>query len=165
MAGISSRPTSLSSAPTSRDPMVGIDIVDVERLRDVLGRSPKLGERLFTSTELFDASARQDPSLHLAGTLAAKEAAVKALGLSSLAKWAKRIEVTRNEAGKPCARLTGDSDSREVAISISHDGGLATAIAIVQTRHPKIPAPVEMKRRRIPPLVFTPQMELCLAEA
>lgn len=144
--------------------MVGIDIVDVGRLREALARSPKLALRLFTVAEMSYASARQDPCLHLAGTLAAKEATVKALGLSSLAKWTKTIEVSRDDTGKPRARLMGDNGGPKVTLSISHDGGLATAVAIAGESASEERKSLEAKPRRIPALVFTPQVELCLAE-
>ncbi|HVL65382.1 MAG TPA: 4'-phosphopantetheinyl transferase superfamily protein [Actinomycetota bacterium] len=106
--------------------MLGVDVVDVERLRLVLARSPGLEERLFTAMELRYCSARRDRVVHLAGTLAAKEAVIKALDLGPLAAWARRIEIRRARSGAPSAVVNG----RPVTISISHDAGVAVAAAI-----------------------------------
>lgn len=141
--------------------MVGIDLVDVTRLRKVLGRSPKLAEKLFTIEELAYANERSDPVLHLAGTLAAKEATVKALGLSSLVKWTKAVEISRGPDGKPSVAVYGAAGDRWVTISISHDAGIATAVAMETDGGDIEPAE---RRDRIPALVFTSQMELCLIE-
>ena len=106
--------------------MVGIDVVDIERLRGLLARAPGLEQRLFTEEERAYCGARADPVVSLAGTLAAKEAVVKALALSSLAAWARRIEIVRAPSGAPQARVAG----REVDVSISHDGPVAVAVAL-----------------------------------
>lgn len=145
--------------------MVGIDIVDIDRLRVTLARTPRLANRLFTESELIYARGGSDPAVHLAGMLAAKEATVKALGLSSLAKWTKRIEIRRDDAGKPFASLLGLFECKHVSISISHDRGVATAVAFAIEQEGKAaPWTNGSGSERIPPLVFTPQMELHYAE-
>ncbi len=106
--------------------MIGVDVVDVERLRRTLGRKPTLETRLFNETERAYCSAQPDPIVRYAGTLAAKEAAIKALGLGTLASWARRIEVTRDATGRPSAMVEGCGP---VAVSITHDGPLAIAVA------------------------------------
>jgi holo-[acyl-carrier protein] synthase len=110
--------------------MIGIDVVDVERLRTMLARSPGLEERLFTSEERSYCHGRRDPVVHLAGTLAAKESVIKALGLGSLASWARRIEITRNGTGAPRAVVSERKAALEV--SISHDGGWAVGMALTR---------------------------------
>jgi holo-[acyl-carrier protein] synthase len=109
--------------------MIGIDIVDVERLRTALSRSPGLEARLFTDRERTYCRGRGDPAVHLAGTLAAKEAVIKSAGLGSLVGWARRIEIERDSRGAPHA-LVAERDL-EVLVSISHDGGWAAAVALV----------------------------------
>ncbi|MDQ4028792.1 MAG: holo-ACP synthase [Actinomycetota bacterium] len=108
--------------------MVGIDVVDIERLRAVMARSPGASQRLFTASERAYCAARSDPVVHFAGTLAAKEAVIKALGLGPLPVWARRIEVVR-DAGVPRVEVTG-ADASGVNISISHDAGVAVAVAV-----------------------------------
>lgn len=106
--------------------MLGVDVVDVERLRTTLARSPGLEARLFTKAERTYCGKHTDPTGHLAGTLAAKEAVIKALDLGSLVAWARRIEIDRRPSGRPVATVEG----RVVPVSISHDGGVAVAVAL-----------------------------------
>jgi len=110
--------------------MLGIDVVDVERLRALLQRSPHLERRLFTEAERDHCRTTPDPILHLAGTLAAKEAVIKAARLGPLVAWSRRIEIDRDRAGAPSAQVTEDGRSRACQISISHDGGIAVAVAL-----------------------------------
>lgn len=110
---------------------VGIDVVDIERLRAVLTRSPRIEERLFTKQERVYCRSARDPVVRFAGTLAAKEAAIKALRLGPLAAWATRIEIHRDASRAPVAFVDEGTGAREVAISISHDGGVAVAVAML----------------------------------
>ena len=102
-------------------------MVDVERFRATLERSPGLPGRLFTDNERAYCLAGADPVVHMAGTLAAKEAVIKALSLGNLAAWARRVEVTREASGAPSVKVTGRHET--VGISITHDGGYAAAVA------------------------------------
>jgi len=106
--------------------MLGVDVVDVERLRTTLARSPGLESRLFSESERTYCADHTDPARHLAGTLAAKEAVIKALDLGTLVGWARRIEIERRPSGQPVATV----DGKVVPISISHDGGVAVAVAL-----------------------------------
>jgi holo-[acyl-carrier protein] synthase len=108
--------------------VVGIDVVDIERLRAALARSARVSDRLFTPGERAYCEARSDPIVHFAGTLAAKEAVIKALGLGPLPVWGRRIEIVRDARG-PKVHVTG-ADAAGVNISISHDAGVAVAIAV-----------------------------------
>jgi len=109
--------------------MIGIDAVDIDRLRATLERSPGLRRRLFTTTELGYCASRSDPVRHLAGTLAAKEAVIKAARLGPLVAWSRRIEVDRDGSGVPRATIVGGIHD-PIEISISHDGGTAVAVAL-----------------------------------
>lgn len=109
---------------------LGIDMVDVVRLRGSLERLPGLEEKLFTKDERRYCTSKRDPVMHLAGTLAAKEAVIKVLKLGRLVEWSRRIEIRRDEAsGAPEA--TVDGSSRGVEISISHERGMAVAVAML----------------------------------
>ena len=106
--------------------LLGVDIVDVERFRALLGRSPRFVDRFFTYEEQQHCAATADASLGLAGTFAAKEAVMKALRLTPAPAWARRIEIVRRADGAPFARAAG----REIMVSLSHDGGFAVAVAV-----------------------------------
>ncbi|HYY44033.1 MAG TPA: holo-ACP synthase [Actinomycetota bacterium] len=109
--------------------MLGIDVVDIERLRGALARNARLKERLFTKEEIAYCEARRDPLPHFAARLAAKEAVMKALGLRSLPAWAGRIEIVNLPSGRPAGRAQLTEGVREVEVSISHDGPVAVAVA------------------------------------
>lgn len=118
--------------------MIGIDVVDITHMREALRRTPQIERRLFTGTERHYCTARRDPVVHLAGTLAAKEAVVKALALPGLWGWARRIEVRRASSGAPEIWLDG-SPAEGVCISISHHGAVAVAVAVDQRPPREIP--------------------------
>lgn len=116
--------------------MIGIDAVDIERLRDAMTRTQGMEDRLFTAGERTYCRSRVDPVLHYAGTLAAKEAVIKAASLGPLVAWGRRIEVRRNASGRPQVKVHGISHDR-IDVSISHDGPVAVAVAVAhETKRP-----------------------------
>ena len=114
--------------------MIGIDVVDVPRFKEVLERSPALARRLFSEAERAHCADKSDAFRSLAGILAAKEAVMKAKGLGFLPAWARRIEISWESGGAPMARVEG---GEVVSVTISHDGRVAVAAALV----PDIPVP------------------------
>lgn len=124
--------------------MIGIDAVSIERLRELLERVPAAEARLFTEGERSYCAAHADPVLHLAGTLATKEAVIKATGLGPLMSWCRRIEVIRQNSGAPSVRIDGRARD-QLSISISHDGGIAVAVAMAERRPPDARGPTGLK--------------------
>ena len=61
---------------------IGVDLVEVERMRTALARTPTLVGRLFTEGERAYAEAARDPAERYAARFAAKEAAMKVLGIT-----------------------------------------------------------------------------------
>lgn len=120
---------------------IGTDIVDIDRFRDVIHRTPGLVDRLFTAGERDYASARRDPTERLAARFAAKEAVLKALGLGLGAMRFADIEVVRAESGQPSIDLAGSASAvaaeRGVSgwmISLSHTDTLAQAFVVALGR-------------------------------
>jgi holo-[acyl-carrier protein] synthase len=120
---------------------IGIDVVPVDRLEALLGRhGDRALRRLFTPGELSSAATLAHRLLHLAGRLAAKEAAYKALsarGADTGISW-QHLEIVRLEDGRPRLILHGPAQARFVALgasgvhlSLSHDGGIAAAIVVI----------------------------------
>ena len=114
--------------------MVGIDILEVERLERALERTPSLAARLFTDAERAYADAHARPAIHLAARFCAKEAVAKALGLEA---WAFRdVEVVATDAA-PEVRLSGAAAARAAElgahprISLTHTRETAAAVAIL----------------------------------
>ncbi|HSJ17268.1 MAG TPA: holo-ACP synthase [Solirubrobacterales bacterium] len=114
---------------------VGIDLLEVGRMERALERHPRLADRVFTADELSYARARGRPGRHLAARFAAKEAAVKALGLSSFGL--REIEVVAGEP--PTLRLSGRAADaareRRVAlrVSLTHSHEMAAAVVVADT--------------------------------
>lgn len=111
---------------------VGVDVVDIERFRESLERTPTLRERLFTSTEGTLGLES------LAVRFAAKEAFVKALRGPAGMSW-QDIEVVTMSNGAPEFVLHGAAQSRAnelgiitIHVSLSHDGGMATAFVVAE---------------------------------
>jgi holo-[acyl-carrier protein] synthase len=61
-------------------PGVGVDVVDVERMRFALERTPRIRQRLFTPDEIAYCEKFRFFDRHYAGRWAAKEAVTKASG-------------------------------------------------------------------------------------
>ena len=118
--------------------VIGLDLLDVERLERALERRPRLAQRLFTEEELAYARARSRPGRHLAARFCAKEAVAKALGLRG---WSFRdVEVVASAAA-PEVRLSGSAAARaealrvETAVSLTHSDATAGAVALALPRH------------------------------
>ncbi len=120
---------------------VGIHVVEVARLARALGRrGARLEQRLFSQRELDDCRLRRDRTTALAARCAAKGACVRALG----GAWSStltplQIEVQREEGGRPRLKLAGMAAElaagmqvEQAQVSLSHDGGLAVAVVILQ---------------------------------
>jgi holo-[acyl-carrier protein] synthase len=109
----------------------GIDVVDIDRFKTSLERTPGLGEKLFTDAE------RRKPLASLAARFAAKEALAKALNAGKGLSW-KEVEVINLESGKPTFLFRGEIadlvDGADVHLSLSHDAGIASAMVIVERR-------------------------------
>lgn len=112
---------------------VGIDLLEIERMERALARHPRLAERIFTAAERDYAAAQARPGRHLAARFAAKEAVVKALGLSGFGLG--EIEIVAGEP--PTVRLSGRAAEaaadRPIKISLTHSREFAAAVAIADT--------------------------------
>ncbi len=113
--------------------MVGIDLLEIDRLERALERRPRLAERLFTDAERAYAAARARPAQHLAARFCAKESVAKALSLSA---WNFRDVEIVGADGPPEVRLHGAAAERArdlgvtVRVSMTHTGRDAAAVAI-----------------------------------
>ena len=115
--------------------MIGLDVLEPERLAAALARRPRLRDRLFAPGELAYADSRPRPELHLAGRFCAKEAVTKALALEVFAP--RDVEVVGGGAAA-AVRLHGAAERRArdlgvaVELSMSHVRGLAAAVAVLR---------------------------------
>ena len=116
---------------------VGIDAVDIDRLRAMLARRRHLALRLFTPGELAYARQAPDPVPRLATRFATKEAVMKALGLGLGAFGFHDVEVLRDGLDAPRLMLHGAAaDLADVAgvarwhLSLTHTDSLALAAVV-----------------------------------
>jgi holo-[acyl-carrier protein] synthase len=115
--------------------VVGIDLLDIERLERALQRRPRLAERVFTEEERAYARARARPGQHLAARFCAKEAVAKALGLGGFRFL--EVEVVATDAA-PEVRLSGRAAERareldaQAVVSLTHTGTTAGAVALLR---------------------------------
>jgi holo-[acyl-carrier protein] synthase len=113
---------------------VGIDVVDVARFERSLERTPALRTRLFVAAE------RGLAVRSLAARFAAKEALAKALGAPPGLRWTD-AEVRTAPDGRPSLHVAGTVEAVATRLgvarwhlSLSHDGGIATAIVIAESQ-------------------------------
>ena len=59
---------------------MGVDIVEIARMRDILARTPSFASRVFSEAERAYCEETAAPEAHFATRFAAKEAVLKALG-------------------------------------------------------------------------------------
>jgi holo-[acyl-carrier protein] synthase len=108
---------------------IGIDVVDIERFKESIDRTPGLREKLFTPAEA------SKPIASLAARFAAKEALYKALSPAQGLAW-HEAEVINFENGKPAFLFRGAIadlvDGAQVHLSLSHDGGIASAMVVLE---------------------------------
>ncbi|MGI9600261.1 MAG: holo-ACP synthase [Acidimicrobiales bacterium] len=117
---------------------IGTDLVELARFREAIERTPSLVSRLFTDAERAYADQRSDPTERYAARFAAKEAAMKALGLGLGGLDWHDVEVVRNDdTGAPSLMVTGRAAERagelgveRWLVTLSHTETLAQAIVV-----------------------------------
>ncbi len=116
---------------------VGVDVIEIARIRRALERYPDFRERCFTEAERTYCESRRNPAQSYAGRFAGKEAVGKALGFGVARAFAwKEIEI----AGRPKPSVTLNGRTKAWAaqvgagaidLSMTHSRELATAVAVV----------------------------------
>jgi len=116
----------------------GIDLIEIERIERALARRPALAERVFTARERDFCAKSARPARHLAARFAAKEAALKALGLGGLRL--HEVEVEGGGSSPPSLRLHGSAarEARErgvdLDVSLTHSRDFAAAVVVARPR-------------------------------
>jgi holo-[acyl-carrier protein] synthase len=119
---------------------IGVDIVEVRRLRSALQGTQRMQQRVFTQEEIQFCTGRRHQYQHFSGRFAAKEAALKALGTgwSRGIRW-KDVAITDGEAGKPLLTFHGKAKeifqqlgAQTAWISITHSPDHAVAMVILE---------------------------------
>ncbi len=120
----------------------GIDLVEVERVRKMLARHGERAlRRLFTPAEVEFCRQSADPAPCFAARLAAKEAALKALGTGQARgiRW-RDVEVVRSGPDGPTLRLGAAALARARHVgaarswlSLSHERRHACALVLLES--------------------------------
>ena len=85
---------------------VGVDLIEIDRIRRALERYPRFRERCFTEAERAYCESRANPAQSYAGRFAGKEAVGKALGFGVARAFAWRdVEIVGRP--KPAVHLHG----------------------------------------------------------
>lgn len=117
---------------------IGVDIIEIQRVKEALERTENFVERVFTKDEIkFFESRKMNPEV-VAGNFAAKEAVVKALSTGFKGFEWKDVEVLRDSLGKPYVLLYNQAkklltDNCIVHVSISHCKEYAVANAVLES--------------------------------
>lgn len=112
---------------------IGIDIIEIDRIKKSLQKSDRLINRILTTKEkeLFLALPSEIRQYEfLAGRFAAKEACSKALGTGIGEVSFQDIEVLRNSSGAPLLTIEG-YDELETFVSISHSEQYAVSQVVL----------------------------------
>jgi holo-[acyl-carrier protein] synthase len=114
---------------------IGLDLIEIARIRRTLDRYPGFRERCFTASEREYCDSRPDPAESYAGRFAGKEAVGKALGIGVRFTW-KEIEIVGRP--KPGVHLSGRTKAwadklpaGRIDVSMTHSRELAAAICLV----------------------------------
>lgn len=119
---------------------LGIDIVEIRRIRQALQGGEAMIKRVFTEAEREYCSARRNLFQHFAGRFAAKEAAMKALGTGwqEGIRW-KDVEVVPDGLGKPELVFHGralevfqDFGAKSALVTITHARDYAVAAVVLE---------------------------------
>jgi len=118
---------------------IGVDVVDIERFRTSLARTPTMRERLFTEIELAYVAPQVDPVPSLAARFAAREAVMKSLGLGLGAFGFHDVWVERADSGAPFLRIANRAaelaDAAGVSrwhLSLTHSNLVAVAYVLAE---------------------------------
>jgi holo-[acyl-carrier protein] synthase len=116
---------------------VGVDLIEIDRIRQALERYPRFRERCFTEAERAYCDSRANPAQSYAARFAGKEAVGKALGYGVARAFAWR-EVEIVGRPKPSVRLSGRiaawaerAGADAIDLSMTHSRDLANAVAVV----------------------------------
>jgi holo-[acyl-carrier protein] synthase len=134
---------------------LGVDIVEIDRMKTALERHPRMRERLFSVDERAYCDRRNRPEIHYALRFAAKEAVLKALGTGFAGMRFTDVEVVRDAGGRPTPRLAGRAKEvaeqlgvveLHVSLSYTHTTAVASAVAITTPRDDGTPQDPERRR-------------------
>lgn len=124
---------------------LGVDIVEIDRMRLALERHPRMKERCFSEVERAYCDGRARPEVHYALRFAAKEAVLKAIGTGFAGMRFTDIEVEKDDHGRPVPVLHGRAAETarslgvaemHLSLSFTHATAVASAVALSAAEPP-----------------------------
>ena len=116
--------------------MIGIDLIEIGRIRRAMGRYPSFTARCFTDAERAYCDSRPNPAQHYAARFAGKEAVGKAIGFGVARAFAWR-DVEISGRPKPAVLLSGRVaawaervGAGSLDLSMTHSRDLAAAVCV-----------------------------------
>ncbi|MGD0834383.1 MAG: NAD(P)H-hydrate dehydratase [Candidatus Dormibacteria bacterium] len=134
-----------AGGPGDQGLALGVDITSISRIEGVLRRHPRFAEKIFTEAERNRCGTRAE---RFASRWAAKEAVMKLHGQLGLRiPPYHAIEVVNRRGGAPVIRIDGRDTG--IAVSLTHDAGVAIAVAALPALGPQgapaLPPPRELR--------------------
>jgi holo-[acyl-carrier protein] synthase len=118
---------------------VGVDLEEVTKFEKALKGNRRFFARAFSKREIAYSGSKAGPARHFAGTFAAKESVVKAVGqLVGGPTKISDFEIVRSKSGVPSVKWLGPVNAGpkelQVRVSISHTTHYAVAVALAMLR-------------------------------
>jgi len=119
---------------------VGVDLIEISRVRRVMVSNPRFAEKIFTGKEIDYCRSKHKKEVHYAARFAAKEAFFKALGTGWRygMKW-QEIAIDNDSLGKPQIAISGKVSEyfirqklTRIHLSISHTRSHAVALVVIE---------------------------------
>ena len=112
---------------------IGIDLIEVERIKKLMEKNPRFIQRIFTSQEIHYCQKKVNKYQHFAARFAAKEAFFKSLGRRI--KW-KDVGLINLSSGKPELDINAKEKFpfESAHVSIAHLSAYAVAIVILESK-------------------------------
>jgi holo-[acyl-carrier protein] synthase len=117
---------------------VGVDLEEVIKFEEALKNNKQFFTRTFSKREIRYSNSKAGPARHFAGTFAAKESVVKAVGqLVGGPTNVTDFEIVRSRRGVPSVEWLSPKvrpKALEIRVSISHTTHYAVAVALAMKR-------------------------------
>lgn len=121
---------------------IGVDIIEVERIKDILSKRGELfKQKVFSLSECEYCDKKTNSYMHYAARFAAKEAFAKAIGTGLMTDGISFIDiiVEKDDKGNPDIALKGNAQElfkklggTRIHLSISHTETNAAAFVIIE---------------------------------
>jgi holo-[acyl-carrier protein] synthase len=119
---------------------IGIDMIEVERIAEKIGKGPGFRELVFSNNEIEYCEKKTHRFEHYAARFAAKEAFYKAIGAGWMNGTAfNEIEINNDDKGKPSIVLLGETaallntmEIKHIHVSLTHLKTMASAVVIIE---------------------------------